>query len=153
MDEDGNIYVADAENNRVQSFTSTGQLRSGWPVGGQGSGDQNLLTPIGVTWDKQNDVLLVADTSHDKIKAWNAAGVFRWTSPKLSDGDPNDAEAPEDVDGPRDVTRGPDGNLWVTAYEQFQIKVFAVGADGIWTGHLTPVSILGDDDIPAGVPR
>ena len=88
----GNIYVADAGNNRVQSFTSTGEFR--WARGGQGKGDTNLNTPIGVTWDHENDVLLVADTSHDKIKAWNAAGDFQWTSPNSPRG-PQSLEEPE----------------------------------------------------------
>ena len=76
-------------------------------------------------------MLLVASTSQNMIKAWNAAGVFQWKSPDLPADDDLDAE---DVNGPRDVSRGPDGNLWVTAYDEHQIKVFDVGADGVWTG-------------------
>ncbi|MET0526243.1 MAG: SMP-30/gluconolactonase/LRE family protein [Nocardioides sp.] len=131
IDDVGNIYVADAENNRIQAFDTTGVFR--WKKGGQGNGDENLNTPIGLTWDSQNDVLLVASTSQNKIKAWNADGVFQWQSPVLS----------PDLTGPRDVTRGPDGKLWVTSYDQHQIKVFDVGADGDWTGHLTPDWVLG----------
>jgi DNA-binding beta-propeller fold protein YncE len=133
VDEVGNIYVADAENNRIQAFTSTGTFL--WQQGGTGSGNNNLNTPIGVTWDSQNDVLLVASTGQNKIKAFSATGVFQWSSPDLK---------PNNVTGPRDVERGPDGKLWVTSYDQHQIKVFDVGADGNWTGHLTPFWTLGD---------
>ena len=42
------------------------------------------------------------------------------------------------MSGPRDVTRGPDGKLWVTAYDQHKIKVFDVGEDGVWTGTSPP---------------
>src|SRR5262245_17891847 len=66
----GNIYVADAGNNRVQAFTSTGSFL--WQQGGTGTCDLCLNTPIGVTWDAQNNVLLIASTGQDLIKAFNA---------------------------------------------------------------------------------
>ena len=144
VDDVGNIYVADAENNRIQAFDSTGH--SLWQAGGQGPGTDTLNTPIGVTWDSVNDVLLVASTGQDKIKAWNAAGVWQWQSPDLSvSKDPNNPDPnTNQVTGPRDVERGPDGRLWVTSYDQHEIKVYDIPASGVWTGHLTPTWVLGD---------
>ncbi|MCW2768433.1 MAG: conserved repeat protein [Nocardioides sp.] len=139
VDDAGNVYVADAENNRIQAFDPTGHYL--WQAGGQGPGTTTLNTPIGVTWDSANDVLLVASTGQDKIKAWNAAGTWQWQSPDLS---PNPEPDPNNVTGPRDVERGPDGRLWVTSYEQHQIKVYDIPPSGDWTGHLTPVWVLGD---------
>ena len=96
-------------------------------------GNDNLNTPIGVTWDAANDVLLVASTGQNLIKAFNADGVFQWKSP-----DRQCTGSASRQSAPRDVTRGPDGKLWVTAYEQHQIKVFDVGADGVWTEQHPP---------------
>ena len=57
-----------------------------------------------------------------------------WTSPKG-----NDAGA----HAMRDVSRGPDGRMWVTAYKEHQIKVYDVSPSGDWTSN-TPVWVLGD---------
>jgi len=132
IDDDGNIYVADAENNRIQKFDATGVFQ--WQKGGLGGGLESLNTPIGVTWDSANDVLLVASTGQSLIKAWNAAGVFQWKSPS---GTILGATAM------RDASRGPDGRMWVTAYKQHQIKVYDVSPNG-QTWNPTPVWVLGD---------
>ncbi len=134
IDGAGNIYVADAENNRIQAFDSTGNFK--WQKGGTGTGNETLNTPIGVTWDPQYNILLVASTGQSLIKAWDANGVFKWKSPT---GDSLDAHAM------RDVSRGPDGRLWVTAYKEHQIKVYDVNATtgNIGPTQLTPVWVLG----------
>jgi DNA-binding beta-propeller fold protein YncE len=131
LDGASNIYVADASNNRVQKFSSTGTHL--WTVGGVGSCPTCLNTPIGVTWDAANSVVLVASTGQSLIKAFDTDGAWKWTSPT----------GPALVVGsPRDVTRGPDGRIWVSAYKQHQIKAYNVTPAGVWT--TTPAIILGD---------
>lgn len=132
VDEAGNIYVADAENNRIQAFTSTGTFK--WQKGGIGTANDSLNTPIGVTWDAANDVLLVASTGQSLIKAFDATGAFKWKSPT---GNALGAHAM------RDVERGPDGRMWVTAYKEHQIRVYDVSANGL-TWNTTPAFVLGD---------
>ncbi|MGZ8579491.1 MAG: NHL repeat-containing protein, partial [Actinomycetota bacterium] len=132
IDDVGNIYVGDAANNRVQSFTSGGAFR--WQKGGTGSCNDCLNTPIGVTWDAQNDVLLVASTGQDLIKAFDSAGTYQWRSPTA---------ATIGIDAPRDVARGPDGRIWIADYAHHQVKAFNVSANGAtWTN--TPEIVLGD---------
>ncbi|HEY3240280.1 MAG TPA: NHL repeat-containing protein, partial [Acidimicrobiia bacterium] len=131
IDGQSNIYVADASNNRVQKFDRFGNHQ--WTVGGTGTCPTCLNTPIGVTWDAANQVVLVASTGQNLIKAFDAAGAWKWTSP---------TGPTLGVTAPRDVTRGPDGRLWVTAYKQHQIKVYNVTGAGVWT--TTPVIVLGD---------
>ncbi|MCW2764501.1 MAG: conserved repeat protein [Nocardioides sp.] len=134
VDDTGNIYVADAENNRIQKFSSTGVFQ--WEKGGVGTGNESLNTPIGVTWDSANDVLLVASTGQSLIKAWDANGVYQWKSPTATAlGIANAAM--------RDVSRGPDGRMWVTAYKQHQIRVYDVSANGL-TWNNAAVWVLGD---------
>ncbi len=94
IDDQGRIYVADAANDRIQSFTAAGNFR--WATQGQ----PLLNQPIGVTWDSQNDVLLVASTGQDRVKAFSAGGSLLWTSP---------VGTGIGFDAPRDVARGPDG--------------------------------------------
>ncbi|WP_228942548.1 SMP-30/gluconolactonase/LRE family protein [Nocardioides sp. Leaf374] len=132
VDEAGDVYVADAENNRIQKFTATGTFL--WQRGGLGTGNETLNTPIGVTWDAANDVLLVASTGQSLVKAWDADGVFRWKSP---------TGTALGANGIRDVARGPDGRIWLTAYKQHQVKAYDVSAAGVWAS-TTPAVVLGD---------
>jgi tripartite motif-containing protein 71 len=139
IDGSGNIYVADAGNSRVQKFTSTGTFvwaSQGTPTSKCKSTQANstcLNAAIGVTWDATNNVLLVADTGDSLIKAFDANGNWLWTSP---------AGTTLGVINPRDVTRGPGGLLWVSAYEENQIKAFPVTSSGTWT--TKPTVVLGD---------
>lgn len=125
------IYVADAGNSRVQKFDKFGNHQ--WTIGGTGTCPTCLNTPIGVTWDAANQVVLVASTGQSLIKAFDATGAWKWTSP---------SGPTLGVTSPRDVSRGPDGRMWVTAYKQHQIKVYNVTPAGVWTA--TPVLVLGD---------
>ena len=139
VDPQGNIYVADAENNRIQKFDEDGNFIDWW--GGLGNGNETLNTPIGVTWDPYNNVLLSTSTGQSLIRAWDANGVYKWKSPT---GDQLGAHSM------RDVSRGPDGKLWVTAYKEHQIKVYDVSPTGAWPqSSYTPVWTLGDG-LPAG---
>lgn len=132
VDETGAIYVADAENNRIQKFSPTGVFQ--WQRGGLAQGADTLNTPIGVTWDAQYDLLLVASTGQSLVKAYRADGTRAWNSPT---GDALGAHAM------RDVSRGPDGRLWVTAYKEHQIKVYDVNATTGNVSSTTPVWVLG----------
>ena len=139
IDGSGNIYVADAGNNRVQKFNSAGSFvwaSQGTPTSKCKSTQANstcLNAAIGVSWDATNNVLLVADTGDSLIKAFDANGSWVWTSP---------AGATLGVINPRDASRGPGGLIWVSAYEENQIKAFAVTSSGVWTAN--PAVILGD---------
>jgi DNA-binding beta-propeller fold protein YncE len=139
IDGSANVYVADAGNDRVQKFTSSGAFV--WASAGSPSSKCKstqakstcLNTPIGVTWDATNNVLLVADTGDNFIKAFSASGAWLWTSP---------AGASLGVITPRDVARGPGGYVWVSAYQENQIKAFAVTSAGAWT--TKPKVVLGE---------
>src|ERR1022692_4396080 len=139
IDGSSNIYVADAGNDRVQKFTSSGAFV--WASAGSPSSkckstqakSMCLNTPIGVTWDATNNVLLVADTGDNFIKAFSASGAWLWTSP---------AGASLGVINPRDVARGPGGYIWVSPYQENQIKAFAVTSAGAWT--TKPKVVLGE---------
>ena len=136
IDPSGNIYVADAENNRIQKFDAAGTHQ--WTRGGI-DGVQyadRLNTPIGVTWDGINDVLLVASTGQSLVKAYAADGTRLWNSPNLGSLAGDAASS-----APRDVMRGPDGLVYVTAYKQHQIKAYEVTPEGVW--NTTPVRVVG----------
>ena len=123
IDEAGAIYVADAGNNRVQKFSSTGVFQWATPSGFSNTASVN--TPIGLTWDAANDLLLVASTGQDAIKAYNSTGTLAWRSPPgvMTNG----LQTGEiDIDAPRDVTRGPDGRIWIADYHHHRVAIFNV---------------------------
>jgi DNA-binding beta-propeller fold protein YncE len=143
----GNIYVADAGNSRVEKFDSAGNFL--WASPG-GPNTKCLFTvrnttclnqPIGVSWDATNNELLVADTGDSFIKEF-ANPTPPSTSPVWVSTSPSGKNTLGFTD-PRDVTRGPGGYIWVSAYSQNQIKAYQVTGTGgtqTWTLKVT----LGD---------
>jgi tripartite motif-containing protein 71 len=134
IDSASNIYVADAGNNRVQAFNSSGGFL--WSAGGTGSATCSscLSAPIGVSYDATDNQVLVADTGHSLVKAYDAAtGHFLWASPS--------GKSTLGFTNPRDATRGPGGYIWVAAYNQNEIRAYAVTSNGAWTD--LPAVVLG----------
>ena len=65
VDSSGNIYVADADNYRIQKFTSDGGFITKW--GSNGTGDGQFHEPIGVAVDSSGNIY-VADSGNDRIQ-------------------------------------------------------------------------------------
>lgn len=133
IDGAGNIYVADAENNRIQKFTSAGVWQ--WTRGGTGSCSTCLNTPIGVTWDSANNQLLVASTGQNLIKSFDANGNWIWTSP---------SSATLGIGAPRDVQRDPAGRLWITDYKNHYMKAYDVDSAGVFASTAPTWSLGGN---------
>ena len=87
-----------------------------------------------MSYDATNKQVLAADTGHSLVKAYAAAtGNFLWKSPS--------GKSTLGFTNPRDATRGPGGYIWVAAYDQNEIKAYAVTAGGTWTN--SPAVVLG----------
>ena len=69
----GNVYVADAYNNRVQKFTSAGVYVAQW--GTVGSGDGQFDGPQGVAVDGAGNVY-VADTNNNRVQKFTTSARF-----------------------------------------------------------------------------
>ena len=155
VDASHNIYVADAANSRVEAFTDTGAVVADWPLagaGGPGKGASNLNVPIGLSYDSTTNEVLVADTGHSLIKAYAAeggvpasgglgpfgAGAYVWKSPSGS------------LKSPREVRRGPDGEIWVADYHNEEVKAFqCTCTTSSTTWNATPNKVIGDG-LPGG---
>lgn len=71
----GNVYVTDTFNNRVQQFTGTGTFVRTW--GFRGVNDPNAMNyPRGVAIDTSNNNVWVNNTRSANIKAYTATGGF-----------------------------------------------------------------------------
>lgn len=132
---DGNIYVVDTGNMRIQKFDPKGKFLA---VIGSGSGngdgqfaplsaDATGTGPGGIAVDKAGNIY-VADTWNHRIQKFDSSGKFvkAWGSfINLSDpASANDADPNSKFYGPRGIAIGPDGNVYVTDTGNKRVLVF-----------------------------
>ena len=70
---DGNLYVADPTNDRVEILSPLGQYLG--EVGSPGSGNGQLSDPIGVAFDSGGD-LWVTDYGNERVEEFSSAGIY-----------------------------------------------------------------------------
>ena len=73
VDGNGNLYVADMGNHRVQKFGPSGQFLLKW--GAQGSGDGQFDFPSGIAVDGDGNVY-VADSRNCRVQKFSPSGEF-----------------------------------------------------------------------------
>jgi hypothetical protein len=145
VDQEGNLYVADSGNHRVQKFDVDGLFLA--EVGGAGSGNGQFNEPWGVAVDAQGNVY-VADTWNHRIQKFDKAlkYVTQWGSPASDLKNPR----PTDFWGPRDVTVDAQGNVWVA--DTGTSRVLKFDANGTYLATLGgPGSETGKLSEPVGV--
>ena len=85
IDSNGDIYVADTNNHRIDKWNSSGEAQgwigggnSGWQTSGtaSGSGLAYFSAPWGVYIDSSGDIY-IADFGFDRIDKWSKSGVFQ----------------------------------------------------------------------------
>jgi DNA-binding beta-propeller fold protein YncE len=124
IDADGNIYVFDIFNHRVQKFDAERTFLLEW--GGRGVADGELDLPGGAVDDATGRVY-VADYGNHRIQVFDADGRFldAWGSFGSGEGQLN---------APADVAIGPDGTLYVV--EKFGARVQHFTPDGTVLGSI-----------------
>lgn len=81
VDQQGNLYVIDGPNNRIQKFDSSGQFLMEWGTPGQGDGEFNFVLPNvdgatgAIAVDKSGNVY-VADWGNSRIQKFDSKGQF-----------------------------------------------------------------------------
>jgi DNA-binding beta-propeller fold protein YncE len=90
----GNVYVCDVLNHRVQYFTSSGSYLGKW--GSTGTGNGQFKSTYGVTVMPKTGYVYVADTENCRIQYFTSTGSFlgKWGTQGTSDGQfyyPHDA--------------------------------------------------------------
>jgi len=77
VDKDGNFYVTDTGNKRVQKFTADGEFVKSWGGGGLTAG--NFDEPVGISLDSLGNIY-VADTWNHRVQKFdtNLAPVAEW---------------------------------------------------------------------------
>jgi len=113
IDQEGNLYVLDQNNFRIQKFDREGNPVTKWGTVGSGDG-QFAFTPWlnGLAVDGQGNVYVTDDDNH-RIQKFDSNGQFlmKWGSDGSGDGEFN---------VPTDVAVDAQGNVYVTDWEPDQ---------------------------------
>ena len=114
VDGSGNVYVADAWNDRIQKFDSDGNFLTKW--GTEGDGDGQFMSPSGVAVDGSGSVY-VADTNNGRIQKFDSEGNFltKWGTEGSDDGQ---------FRGPHGVAVDGSGNVYVADAWNDRIQKF-----------------------------
>jgi DNA-binding beta-propeller fold protein YncE len=95
LDAEGNLFVADTRNHRIQKFDSNGQFLATWGSAGSGDGQFNFiwgdpnhnLPGAGLAFDAQGN-LYITDMGNVRIQKFDSNGKFlaKWGSQGTGDG-------------------------------------------------------------------
>jgi len=140
VDNAGNIFVADTNNDRLQKFSPTGVFLS--VMGKRGSGPGQFLEPGGIAVDS-GGYIYVADVSNHRVQKLKPDGSFlaEWKGPEPG------------FIAPRDIAIGADNSVYVVDQGRSQIvrldpngKALVVwGAPGKEDGQFSgPTSVVVD---------
>lgn len=100
---EGNLYVADTGDSRIEEFTSSGAFVR--TFGKEGTTNGLLKKPHGITTDSTGAVW-VADTANNRVQEFGPTGTFLGTFGK-------EGTAEGLLKGPKGVGIDPEGNAWV----------------------------------------
>lgn len=121
IDAEGNVYVVDSQNHRIEKFDAQGEFITAWGSFGQEPGQ--FSEPWGIAVDGEGNVY-VADTWNHRVQRFTSDGellgywgVFQDTGGELS-------EPQGMLYGPRDIALDAEGNLYVTDTGNKRIQKF-----------------------------
>ncbi len=119
---DGNVYVADLLNRRVQYFTATGSFLGKW--GRKGKGPAQFSDPIGIAVGSGGNVY-VADRWNHRVQCFTPSGSFirEWGEK---------GSGPGQFDIPVGIAVSPDGRVYVADADNWRIQYF--NSDGSYIG-------------------
>ena len=85
--DNGDVYVVDSDNNRVQRFQSDGDYDNLEFGSSNSNADDYLGTPSAIAIDKKSDYIYVADSTTDSISVFDDDGNFKFNFEDDDSGD------------------------------------------------------------------
>jgi sugar lactone lactonase YvrE len=120
---DGNIFIADTWNHRIQKFTPDGVFLTSWGKFGQRETPDAFWGPRDVAVDEHGHVY-VSDTGNKRIVVFDINGQFLTEFGDIGLGDGQ-------FDEPSGLALDVEGNLYVADTWNQRIQVFSPDANGI----------------------
>jgi sugar lactone lactonase YvrE len=129
-DASGNVYIADAYNQRIRKVNTSGIISTfagngytGYQVDGVPATDTSLYYPEGLGIDGAGDIL-IADYSNQRIRLVDGEGIIHTIAGNGSPGfGGNDILATKaELDGPEGVNVDPKGNIYEADYNNWLIR-------------------------------
>jgi uncharacterized protein (TIGR03663 family) len=169
VDAEGNVYVVDTHNHRIQVFDPQGQVIRQWgsmcrlydegrpgcvdPDGGGplAEGDGQFNEPWGIAVDDRRGFVYVADTWNHRIQKFTREGQFitKWGAYASTGGELTNPGA---FWGPRALVVDEEGNLYVTDTGNKRVQKFS--PDGTFLGQWGGAGVIeGRFDEPVGLAR
>jgi sugar lactone lactonase YvrE len=113
---DGNLYVADTVNQRIQKLDEDGNYLAQW--GSAGSGDGQLSDPSGIAINQSTGNIYVGDTGNNRVEEFSSSGVFirKWGLSGTEDGN---------FKSPKGIAIDGGGNVWVVDSVNNRIQEFS----------------------------
>jgi len=88
VDTQGNLYVIDANNFRIQKFDGSGNYQTQWGVKGTGDGEFSFA-PFDIAVDAQDNIYVCESLSVHRVQKFDASGNFllTWGTTGYKDGE------------------------------------------------------------------
>ena len=133
VDGSGNVYVADAGNNKIRKVSPSGVVSSLAGSGSQGSSDgtgsaASFYHPSGVAVDGSGNVY-VADADNNKIRKVSPSGVVSTLAGSGSSGSTDGTGSSASFNGPCGVAVDGSGNVYVA--DHYNHKIRKVSPSGV----------------------
>jgi sugar lactone lactonase YvrE/transcriptional regulator with XRE-family HTH domain len=144
VDGQGNVYVADYGNDRIQKLSPSGRPLAVWGSFGTKPGQFDL--PNGLALDSQGNVY-VADYANNRVQELSPAGK------PLNVWGGRCGTAPGQFCNPSDVAVGPGGTVYVVDFSNGRIERLAPAgrSRGTWSIFLTSPSNADSNSFPAAI--
>jgi formylglycine-generating enzyme required for sulfatase activity len=144
----GNVYVVEANNNRIRKITPAGVVTTLAGSGGTGSTDG---TGVGATFNRAFDLvrdgsgnLYISDCNNNKIRKITLSGIVTTFAGSGSPGAANGTGTAATFNGPRGIVMDNSGNLFVADVLSYKIrKITPAGVVTTFAGSGTNASVDG----------
>ena len=153
QDSQGNIYVADGVNNRIQKFDKNGNFIAKWGANGgdgtNGTGNGEFNFPESIAIDG-SDNIYVGEANNYRVQKLDKNGNFiaKWG---VNGGDGSSGSGDGEFSGVRGVSIAPDGNLLVVDEGNYRIQKLNSTTGAFISKFGTSGNADGEFSAPAGV--